>query len=223
MRIFIQVLGTRGDVEILLILAREMVRRGHDVVLGSSPFYESMVVSSEVGWVPLGTGQRHELVSLMQSLSSITDQRQRVQVYAEQWLKPQISQSMATIKGAIASADYVINNLKTVWKRGGGFMPGASVIYDPPESPARAARYAPQRIEHGGALLDLVAMNRALVDPNNEWPSTYHFSGFWFAETDPGWCPDEQLAGFLDHGTPPIVLTMGSMVMLEGVLNGKAS
>lgn len=215
MRIFLQVLGTRGDVEIFLILGRELRRRGHRVILGSSPFYESMVTSADLEWIALGSGSRDELVDVMRALSPIEDQRRRVQYYVDHWLKPQLAEARAAVGSSLAAADYAINNLKMVWRKGSEIMPGATVSYDPPASAARVAHYAPQRIEHGGALLDLVAMNQALVDPDNAWPAAYQFTGFWFSKAAQDWRPDDELVDFVERETAPVVLTMGSMVMLD--------
>jgi len=215
MRIYMQVLGTRGDVEIFLILARELISRGHTVVVGSSPFYRTRIESAGAEWAPIGEGTWEELTGILRSLSSVPDQRQRVERYVKKWLRPQLAQGSASIKENLASSDYVVNNLKMVWKKAGEIVPGTTVTYDPPATPKRAGSYAPQRIDHGGALLDLVAMNRALVDPDLEWPASYRFTGFWFPPVNYSWQPDSALSEFMDAGDSPVVLTMGSMVMLD--------
>ncbi|MFI9452096.1 glycosyltransferase [Amycolatopsis sp. NPDC052450] len=49
----------------------------------------------------------------------------------------------------------------------------------------------------------------SIIPPVNDWPENSHLTGFWF--WDRPWNPPRGLARFVETGTPPVVLTMGSM------------
>lgn len=215
MRVFILTLGTRGDLELFLILARELRSRGHRVVVGASAFYSTRVRDAGVELARIGEGTQAEFVSILRSLSSIRDRRERVLEYGRRWARPQLSASMNQIKAVAAASDYFINNLKIVLKGRDRIVPGASVTYDPPRRVEDLAKYATQWPESRGVILELVAMSKRLVDPDDLWGEQYRFTGFWRGEERPGWEPPADLRRFLDGGAPPVVITMGSMVTFD--------
>ena len=47
-------MGTRGDIQPYIFLARELVRNGYDVVLGSHPCWKDLVESAGIHFEPLG-------------------------------------------------------------------------------------------------------------------------------------------------------------------------
>jgi sterol 3beta-glucosyltransferase len=112
-------------------------------------------------------------------------------------------------------SDYFVNNLKLLLRhRDGKAIRGAWVLYDPPfkleDTQAFDARQPAD-----GSILTLVAMNRQLLDPLNQWGPRYRFTGFWEAQPRPGCEPGEDLQAFVEQGPAPVVLTMGSMVMFD--------
>lgn len=213
MRVFILTLGTRGDFQLFLTLGRALRRRGHEVILGASPFFSPSVRQAQLGWVPIGTGSLEGLVSILQSLASEPDAAKRTHRFYARWLQPQLSMSMSQITGAGARADYFISNLKMVLQRDGKIIPGAAVTYDPPGALEDLAKYGTQN--HHGLILDLVAMSRRLVDPDGRWGAAYHFTGFWTDGPPADWTPSPDLQTFVSAGPPPVVVTMGSMVMFD--------
>jgi sterol 3beta-glucosyltransferase len=64
-------------------------------------------------------------------------------------------------------------------------------------------------------ILQLVAMNKQLVDPHDTWGPQYQFTGFWHPIPQPTWCPPSDLRHFVESDPPPVVATMGSMVMFD--------
>ena len=215
MRVFCLTLGTRGDVELFRALGVELCRRGHSFTLASSPFHGPRVEAAGLGWQPIGPGTQAELVAVLRSLAALPDDRARVQGYLERWLRPQVSASLPAIKAGLTRADYVIDNLKNVWTRGGAVVPGANVTYEPPGSLENLAKHASRLARHDGALLELVALNRDLVDPGRSWGAPYRFTGFWHAPWQGAWSPPDGLRRFLAAGPAPVVVTMGSMVMFD--------
>ena len=215
MHVSMLILGTRGDLELFLMLGRELGSRGHRVVLASSAFYEARVRGVGLQWEQIGDGSLEELVSILRSLPSGPDHKRRVESYYRRWVRPQISASVDRIKCMAGAADYFINNLRSVWTRGGEVIPGANVTYDPPGSVGNLAKYAPRLLEREGAVREIVALNKALIDPENRWGDRYRFTGFWQHREPSPWHPSAELVQFLDGGAPPVVVTMGSMVMFD--------
>ncbi|HSC71495.1 MAG TPA: glycosyltransferase [Candidatus Methylomirabilis sp.] len=213
MHIFILTLGTRGDFELFLMLGRELRRRGHHVVMGTSEFYAPGTREAGIEWARIGNGSLDEMVSILRSLSPVQDRTQRTYLYYSRWLRPQLSISRNQITSIAAGADYFISNLKMVLQRGDRILPGAFVTYDPPGDITDLAKYGSQN--HEGRILEVVAMNKKLADPQDLWGEQYHFTGFWRDEQAAAWVAPLSLRAFLDAGPAPVVVTMGSMAMFD--------
>lgn len=213
MRAFILTLGSRGDFELFLSLACALRRRGHEATLGTSGFYADRARAAGVACLPIGDGTRDEMLRLLHGLAGIPDRAQRIRGFFDGWIRPQFAPHLPRITDLAADAGYFVSNLKMVLDRAGVVIPGAIVAYDPPAALADLAmsgsRRAPDRV------LELVAMSKPLVDPNAQWPAEYRFTGFWEPEPDPSLAPAADLAAFVAAGPPPVVVTMGSMVMFD--------
>jgi len=213
MRIFILTLGTRGDFELFLMLGRELRRRGHHLVMGTSEFYAPRTREAGIEWARIGNSSQEEMVSILRSLSPVQDRTQRTYLYYARWLRPQLSISRNQITSIAAGTDYFISNLKMVLQRGDSILPGAFVTYDPPGDITDLPKYGSQK--HEGMILEVVAMNKRLADPQGLWGEPYVFTGFWRDEQAAVWVAPPALRAFLDGGPPPVVVTMGSMVMFD--------
>src|SRR5437879_4389321 len=132
MRVFILTLGTRGDLELFLILGRELRRRGHTVILGTSRFHAARVGEAQLECVPLGDGTQDEVVAILRSLSSVADKNQRTHLLYQRWLQPLLAEAKQQITLTAGGADYFISNLKMILRRQGAILPGAAITYDPP-------------------------------------------------------------------------------------------
>jgi UDP:flavonoid glycosyltransferase YjiC (YdhE family) len=213
MRVLVTTLGTRGDLEIFLALARALARRGHAVRFASSPFHLERVRAAGLEAAALGSGEREALVAILRALAPVTDKERRTRLYAERWLAPQLAAARARLPALAADADYFVSNLKLALRRGGRLLPGAAVTYDPPLALDGFARTG--ALAHGEALLDLVALPQELVDPERCWPRHLVFTGFWSDAAPAACAPPPALAAFVRDGPPPVVATLGSMAMLE--------
>ncbi len=213
MRVFIAALGSRGDFELFLFLGQELHRRGHRVVVASSPFYAPYVRDSRLGFIPVGTGTHEEIRAVLRGMTAIPDRTLRVWEFASRWVTPQTQMALPQLQAQAEQADYVIQNLGKTFRRGGEMIPGAFVTYDPPENPA-AIREDLDR-QPLGRFLNLVALNRALVDPQRQWDERLRFTGYWKAPRPTVGAPAAELAAFLGAGPPPVVITLGSMAAPE--------
>ncbi len=228
MRCFILALGTRGDIEVYLALGKALRLQGHHVVIGTSPFYESRIRQLQLHWLQVGHGSWEEHVALLHTMESIENKAERLRYYFEHWLQPQRDMSLPAIEAEALQTDYFITNTLIRIRRNQFKLPGAVVIYDllPTEEEVLEYRYinlySSQLLESDYShhptkrSLILTALNRNLIDPKHQWPDLFNFTGFWYDETVcSDWQPPTDLKQFLAAGAPPVVLTMGSMVMFN--------
>jgi UDP:flavonoid glycosyltransferase YjiC (YdhE family) len=205
MRVFIVALGTRGDIEPFVLLADELLARGHEVTLGTSAFY--FHDRPGLRWLRIGEGDLAQLREVLAGMAALPLGPARVQHYLNAWLLPQFTQAGEAIVSQSYSCDYFICNLKKTITRPDGTCPGAFVTYDPPGDLRELARFGSHL--HGGRTLELVAMERALIDPQRRWDARFRFTGFWKPARPAA--QDGELARWLDAGAAPLVLTLGSM------------
>jgi hypothetical protein len=92
--VFILSLGTRGDVELFVMLGRALRRRGHRVVLGTSPFYAATVRDAGLGFTAIGHGAREELLTVLRSLASVSGGAERTRAFYRGWRQPQLAAAM---------------------------------------------------------------------------------------------------------------------------------
>ncbi len=213
MRVFILTLGTRGDFELFCTLGRELRRRRHHVVLGTSGFYAQAAEAAGLEWTPIGDGTQSELLAVLRSLGESGDRLRRVQLYVSGWVRPQLQSAHAQLTRESERSDYFISNLKMIVERGGEVLPGAFVSYDSPDAVENLARFG--SASRGGRIVELVAMSRRLVDPEGRWGAQFRFTGFWAAPMRDDWKPPPGLVAFLDSGPPPVVMTLGSMASFD--------
>lgn len=217
MRCFLLTLGTHGDVELFRLLGRELARRGHEVTVGASPFYRERIERTRLEFLPIGRGSQGDLLALFRSLATEPNQRARVRAYAERWVRPQLAHSLPEVKAQLAHTDYFINNLRSVWREGTRVIPGAAVTYDPVGNAENLRKYAAQLAGYERAVLEIVAMPKALVDPDDAWGERFHFTGFWRDPEPSPWRPPDELLEFVAAGAPPVAITMGSMLSFDPV------
>jgi UDP:flavonoid glycosyltransferase YjiC (YdhE family) len=212
MRVFILSLGTRGDVELFLILGRELARRGHHVRFATSPVYETRVLAAGLTALPFGQATFAQLQGVLRSLSGLP-RKQRADEFFNRWIRPQLAAAVERIRPLSDEIDFFICNLKLGLQRDGETFPGASITYDPPDSleVLRGSRSP----KHVGRVVEIVALSKALVDPEGLWGGDYHFTGFWDEASPTWWQPPADLLRFLRAGSPPVVLAMGSMVSFD--------
>lgn len=214
MKILILTLGTRGDFELFLTLARELHGRGHEIVVGTSAFYADRLRAAGLDWIPVGKGKKSELLALLQALATVADGKTRTYLYYRHWLQPQLANVSQDLAAIAPHVDYFISNIKVALQRDEQIIPHASITYDPPAKLADLTKYnACQR--YGDRAIELVALNRDLLDRDRVWDADYQFTGFWMRSLPLNWQPPQSLAAFLAAGTMPIAVTMGSMAMFE--------
>lgn len=210
MRVFILTLGTRGDLEPFWALGRALHARGHAVTIGTSTF--NFQNDPAIRWVGIGNSSLNQFKAFLRGLETEPDRTARNNAFGRQWAMPQVQQSREVISREAGQHDYFMSNMKFPLVRNGQVIPGAFVTYDPPAHSLDPLMNGSHL--HGGRTLELVAMNRLLVDPERAWAEHFHFTGFWAPPGRNAVRPFD-VEKFIQAGTKPVVLTMGSMVMFN--------
>lgn len=70
------------------------------------------------------------------------------------------------------------------------------------------SQYARARDER----LTLLGYSQHIVPHPDDWPSTFHTTGYWFLDEKAQWRPPQALVEFLDVGPAPVYIGFGSMV-----------
>ncbi|MFZ4733909.1 MAG: glycosyltransferase [Pirellulales bacterium] len=228
MRVAALAMGTRGDVEMVLQLGRELRRRGHDVVVATSACFADRVAAAGVECMPIGSGDRERMLAILTSSMGEVRRQARGERFIHEWIDAEMQSVLAdgALRTLVSGADGFFSNLKIVLDREGRFaepgseiVPGAVVTYDPPWSLEELACLAPAPWQRR-AILDLVALPQAIFDPAGAWSTwgkDYRFTGFWTVprEESESWQPPQALADFIGGKPPPVVVTPGSMVGFE--------
>jgi sterol 3beta-glucosyltransferase len=63
--------------------------------------------------------------------------------------------------------------------------------------------------------LNLVPVSPLVFLPNPYWERHHHLTGYWFAEAPHDWQPSSELTSFLEHGEPPLLISLGAMSLGE--------
>ena len=59
--------------------------------------------------------------------------------------------------------------------------------------------------------LNLVPISPRVYPPDPHWEPHHRIVGYWFVKESSGWKPPRDLLGFLEEGTPPLVVSLGAM------------
>jgi rhamnosyltransferase subunit B len=105
MRILIMTLGSYGDVYPKVGLASQLKRRGHDVTLFTTPFFESLAGKYGLDFVPIGTSAQYEQFA---NHPDLFDPRKSVSVFFNTLILPNIRSSYERLIEHVRPANTVI-------------------------------------------------------------------------------------------------------------------
>lgn len=100
---------------------------------------------------------------------------------------------------------------ETVWASG---RPVAKLMHKMLGLPPPAWRYPAFAELHLGQPY-MMAYSEQLLPRPGDWPAHAEVTGFWFLDTPSSWKPPEDLARFIESGSPPVYAGFGSMVMKD--------
>jgi len=223
-RVILVPMGSSGDVLPFVALGAELRRRGHDVRIIASPYFQDVIAAEHLTLVPFGT--REEYLAAARD-PRIWDPRQGFRVIADEFVAPQIEPMYAHVEGQIDGGNTVVVGsalalgARLAHDRLG--VPFATVhlqpsmfrsLIDPPNVGMRMPR---SRLGRRALywLIDLAAIDRYLRGPINRarrhlglapirhvdpwWHSPQRIIGLfpeWFAPPAADWLPQTRLTGF---------------------------
>jgi len=233
-------MGTRGDVQPYIYLARALNKAGYEVVLGSHPCWKELIEKADVKFVPIGPDIDIEkeaasirgkcsnpVISMLKTMSFVFRiiQNSTNEVYEACNGKDLIivthSQMGATEAEVLEipsinvtlQTEMIAEKLKPqTWKdKIIGNIIGGQVAK--PYNKIRKA-YGLPKIKSSDEIiskkLNLIPISRYVKKQNPYWEEQHVLTGYWY-EDEPAYQPDDKLTNFLENGNKPIILALGAM------------
>jgi UDP:flavonoid glycosyltransferase YjiC (YdhE family) len=213
-RALLATLGSRGDVEPFVMLAEALAARGHAITLAVDDGYRELSsiarLPPAVDVVTLGALGPATLVDTVARAVSATSPLERSRVGYQGFIGHRREALERRMSELVTGHELVVVNEALAWPRAGRLpwpAPTAVVWYTPsPAADLRRLLEVP--------CLRLAALPAFSAPPDDEIRARLIYTGFWHrttADALPG-----PVAAFLDAGTAPAFLTMGSMAGFDG-------
>lgn len=237
-------MGTRGDVQPYIYLAQELMKNNCSVVIGSHPFWKSLVESSGVLFTPIGPDidiekeaaiirgkNKNPVLSMLKTMNFVFKiiENSSEDVYQACIGKDLIIVShsqMGATEAEVLGIDTVNVTLqtemipqelkeKTISDQLFGSMIAKQVAK--PYNKIRKKYNLPPVKDIGKIMskkLDLIPISSYVKERNPYWEPQHILTGFWYQE-DTDYQPDERLRSFLEDGEKPVLLALGAMSFEE--------
>jgi UDP:flavonoid glycosyltransferase YjiC (YdhE family) len=234
MRAIITNFGTRGDFEPFISLATQLAMDGHEAVIAAPRFAEATVRQSGTSYLPIGEGlpEIRDRINLLWTTSANAYSSSTELLKELNPLREQFPLILEELVNACSGGDVLIS---------GPAQPLARVVHDTTGIPFVTVQISnfggnggPALSEAGDALVNsfrsqigltpikhaftlganspqlaLYAVSRHLRQRPSTWPLHYQMTGFFFNPVIPD--PEPALVDFLANGSPPVMITFGSM------------
>lgn len=233
-------MGTRGDVQPYIYLARALNKAGYEVVLGSHPYWKELIEKADVNFVPIGPDIDIEkeaasirgkftnpAISMLKTMSFVFKiiQNSTNEVYEACKGKDLIivthSQMGATEAEVLGiptvnvtlQAEMIAEKLKPQkwYNKIISSIIGGLVVK--PYNKIRKVYGLPKLKPSDGIKskdLNLIPISRYVKEQNPYWEKQHVITGYWY-EDEPEYHPDDKLIKFLENGDKPIILALGAM------------
>lgn len=233
-------MGTRGDVQPYIYLARALNKAGCDVVLGSHPCWRALVEKADVKFVPIGPDIDIEketayirgrfsnpAISMLKTMNFVFKiiQNSTKEVYNTcigkdliivTHTKMGISEAEAlgipTVSVTLQT-EMIPQKLKPQsWlNKTTGNIIGRMAV-----KPFNKIRkeYGLEKLKPSDEIisknLNLIPISHFVKEPSPYWEKQHIMTGYWY-EDEPDYQPDDKLKEFLKNGEKPIILALGAM------------
>ena len=105
----------------------------------------------------------------------------------------------------------------SIFKRLAGSLAGAAMgwLMTRPVNQIRQRQGLPPMGPEGitSKRLNLIPISPLVYPPSPHWEARHQMTGYWFTREPAGWRPPADLAAFLGHGTPPVVISLGALAV----------
>ncbi len=238
--IVIFTMGTRGDVQPYIYLAKALLKEGYKPVLGTHPCWRDLVSEAGLDFVPIGPDIDIEYEAAV--IRGKTKSPMLSMLKTMQFVFRIIQNSSGDIYNACKGKDLVIIshshmgaaeaealNIKTIDVTLQTEMLPKENIVPTLKDKVLSALINPQVVKPYNKIrklydlppiksmdqmmskeLNLIPISRYVVEPNPDWAKKNAVIGYWFAPED-DYQPSEELKFFLGKGSKPIILALGAM------------
>ena len=238
-KVAIFTMGTRGDVQLYIYLARKLIENGIDTILGTHPYWKDLIEKAGVKFVPIGSninieremaairGNGANPMSMGRELDFISDFFQDATHDILNACKGRdlvvVSHSLI---GAVEAQALGIPTVNVTIQKDA--IPeklrqqsvsekvleniGSSRIIKPYNNLRKIYGLRPIKFidELMSDKLNLMPISRTVNDRNPYWEAKNVVTGFWY-EDDMDFVPDEKLRTFMETGDKAVVLSFGAM------------
>lgn len=233
-------MGTRGDVQPYIYLARALNKAGYEVVLGSHPCWKELIEKADVKFVPIGPDidikkeaasirgkYSNPAISMLKTMSFVFRiiQNSTNEVYKACNGKDLIivthSQMGATEAEVLKiptvnitlQTEMIAEKLKQqTWKDKIIDNIIGRLIAKPYNKIRKV--YGLPKIKSSDEImskkLNLIPISRYVKEQNPYWEEQHVLTGYWY-EDEPEYQADNKLINFLENGDKPIILALGAM------------
>lgn len=243
--IVIFTMGTRGDIQPYIYLARALNEAGHRVVIGTHPCWGKLVSEAQVEFEPIGPDIDIEYEAAV--IRGKTKNPALSMLKTMNFVFKIIEGATQDVYNVCKDKDLVIVSHSQMGEAEAEALkiPTVNVTLQVEMIPEKrreqtfrdrifAAVVNPQMVKPYNKIrkkynlppvksmdkvispiLNLIPVSRYITEQNPYWEEQNKVVGYWYRE-EPGYMPDETLQSFLAAGEKPIILALGAMSFESG-------
>jgi len=233
-------MGTRGDVQPYIFLAKELIRSGHDVTLGSHPCWKKLIEDEGIRFEPIGPDidiekeaaiirgkNSNPALSMLKTMNFVFKiiQNSSNEIYEACKGKDLIivshSQMGATEAEALGISTVNVTlqkemigealKPKTFKDKAIGGMIERQVV-KPYNKIRKIYELNPVKLsdEIKSKELNLIPISKHVLKRNQYWEEKNVITGYWYDEEE-DYLPDDKIRSFIESGEKPVILALGAM------------
>ena len=233
-------MGTRGDVQPYIYLARALKKHGHEATIGSHPCWRKLVEDAGIGFAPIGPDidieeetsvirgkNPNPLISLLKTMNFVFKiiEQSSSEIYECCKGKDLIIVSHSQMGASEAEAlqipmvnvtlqtEMIPQALKepTFGEKLFNIFVGPKITK--PYNKIRKLYNLPMLKKSGDLIsgrINLIPISKYVKKRNKYWEDKNILTGYWYEEAD-SYEPPAELAEFLANGEKPLILALGAM------------
>ena len=240
MRAAMFTMGTRGDVQPYIYLARALSQKGHEVSLGSHPCWRGLIEEAGIRFIPIGPD-----INIEQEAAAIRGKNSNPvlsMLKTMSFVFRIIQNATADVLDACKGNDLIIVSHSQMGATEAEYL-GIPTVNVTLQKEMIAEKLKPQTFKSkliGNLIgkqmakpynkirnvygmkplkssdeiisrrLNLVPISKHVLPRNPYWEDHHVMTGYWYEEEEK-YSPDEALARFLNDGDKPAILALGAM------------
>ena len=233
-------MGTRGDVQPYIFLAKELTKAGYNVTIGTHPCWSGLILDANVGFVPIGPDidiefetaairkkVKNPVFSMLKTMQFVFNiiENSTADIYDACKNKDLVIVSHSQMGATEAEALGIkrvsvtlqtemvpqVHKKKSIGDKIFGFVVAPQMVK--PYNKLRK-KYSLKPLKALDEViskdLNLIPISRYFTQPNPFWDESNKVVGYWY-DDDTNYKPDEKMREFLSSGDKPIILALGAM------------